>query len=261
MPHIVAMDTAIFHFGSTPPWHLVAIFLVFFLAGMVKGAIGLGLPTVSIGLLSLFTSPVEAAAMLIVPSFFTNVWQLFAGPQWRSLGIRLWPMLVGACGGTMLGATLGSLLPAKAVTAGLGLALMLYAATSRMASGRSLTSGQERLLGPVAGTVTGAIAGATGVFVLPAVPYLRALGLPRDALMQAMGWSFTVSTAALAVALTIHGNFHAAGAGISCLALIPAVMGMVLGQKLRRSMEPQRFSRCFFAGLFLLGLYFAAGVF
>ncbi len=255
------MDTLLPQFDSTVQWHYAAIFSVFLLAGVVKGAIGLGLPTVSVGLLSLFMAPVEAAAMLIVPSFFTNVWQLCDGPGWRGIGLRLWPMLLGVCGGTVLGAAAGGLLPAAAATAALGLALMAYAASSRLAPGRELTARQERFLGPLAGAVTGAVAGATGVFVLPAVPYLRALGLPRDALMQAMGWSFTVSTVALAAALALQGNFHAAGAGTSCLALIPACLGMVLGQKLRRSMDPQLFSRCFFAGLFLLGFYFAVGIF
>ena len=255
------MDTLLPQFDAPTLWHLTAIFSVFVLAGVVKGAIGLGLPTVSVGLLSLFMPPVEAVAMLIVPSFFTNVWQLLDGRQWRRIGLRLWPMLLGVCAGTMLGTAASGLLPAAVVTAALGLALMAYAASSRLAPGAVLTARQERVLGPLAGIVTGAVAGATGVFVLPAVPYLRALGLPRDALMQAMGWSFTVSTVALAAALALHGNFHAAGAGVSCLALIPACLGMALGQRLRRSMDPQRFSRCFFAGLFLLGLYFAVGIF
>ena len=199
--------------------------------------------------------------MLIIPSFFTNAWQLLDGREWRRIGLRLWPMLAGACGGTMLGAEIGGWLPGAVLNAALGLALMAYAASSRLAPSHTLTAQQERVLGPLAGCITGAVAGATGVFVLPAVPYLRALGLPRDALMQAMGWSFTVSTVALAAALAWHGNFHAAGAGMSCLALMPACLGMVLGQKLRRNMDPQRFSRCFFAGLFLLGLYFAVGIF
>lgn len=255
------MDIFLHQFTAFDWWRLCAIFFVFALAGVVKGAIGLGLPTVSIGLLSLFMPPTEAVAMLIVPSFFTNVWQLFDGPQWRRIGIRLWPMLAGVCVGTLLGAAAIGLLPAAVLTSALGLALMAYAASSRLTNTHGVTAHQEKVLGPVVGTVTGAVAGATGVFVLPAVPYLRALGLPRDALMQAMGWSFTVSTVALAVALTLHGNFHASGAGISCLALIPACLGMALGQKLRRSMDPQLFSRCFFAGLFLLGFYFAVGIF
>ncbi|MCP5877547.1 sulfite exporter TauE/SafE family protein, partial [Klebsiella pneumoniae] len=52
--------------------------VVFAFAGMIKGMIGLGLPAVSMGLLTIAMSPFQAASLLIVPSMVTNVWQLFA---------------------------------------------------------------------------------------------------------------------------------------------------------------------------------------
>src|SRR4029450_4958570 len=51
---------------------------VFLLAGFVKGVVGLGLPTITMGLLSLAMTPAQAAALLVVPSLVTNVWQLGA---------------------------------------------------------------------------------------------------------------------------------------------------------------------------------------
>lgn len=44
---------------------------VFVLAGLVKGVIGLGLPTISMGLLALAMPPLQAAAILVLPSFLT----------------------------------------------------------------------------------------------------------------------------------------------------------------------------------------------
>ena len=105
------------------------------------------------------------------------------------------------------------------------------------------------------GAVTGLVTGATGVFVLPAVPYLQAIGLARDALVQALGLSFTVSTLALAVGLLRLDAYSSVSAGLSLLALAPALIGMWLGQRLRRRLDAATFRRVFFAGLFLLGLY------
>ena len=65
----------------------------FLLAGMVKGVIGLGLPTVAMGLLGLAMPPAQAAALLIVPATLTNLWQLALGGHLRALLGRLWPML------------------------------------------------------------------------------------------------------------------------------------------------------------------------
>ncbi len=70
---------------------LAFVLAVFVLAGFIKGVIGLGLPTISMGLLAVVLSPVEAAALLILPSLVTNVWQMVDGPHLRSLLRRLWP--------------------------------------------------------------------------------------------------------------------------------------------------------------------------
>src|SRR3546814_3283433 len=51
---------------------LVSVFVV---AGLVKGVVGLGLPTISMALLSIFMLPAQAAALLVIPSLVTNVWK------------------------------------------------------------------------------------------------------------------------------------------------------------------------------------------
>src|SRR5665213_3908128 len=69
----------------------------YLLAGFVKGVIGLGLPTVAIGLLGLLMTPAQAAAILVVPSLVTNIWQCTAGGDVLALVRRMWPLLLGIC--------------------------------------------------------------------------------------------------------------------------------------------------------------------
>ena len=69
------------------------ILFTFLLAGTVKGVVGLGLPTISVGLLGLVMPPMQAAALLIVPSMVTNIWQLADGRSPFAMLVRLWPML------------------------------------------------------------------------------------------------------------------------------------------------------------------------
>ncbi len=103
------------------------IALTFLLAGFVKGVVGLGLPTVSVGLLGLAMPPMQAAALLIVPSMVTNLWQLACGPRFLGLMKRLAGLLLGVIVGTLLvGAWLGGDAPRQA-TGVLGLALAAYA--------------------------------------------------------------------------------------------------------------------------------------
>jgi uncharacterized membrane protein YfcA len=93
------------------------------------------------------------------------------------------------------------------------------------------------------------------------VPYLQAIGLPRDELVQALGLSFTVSTLALAAILARGGAFPLATAGVSALQIVPALIGMVAGQWLRARVQPAVFQFCFFLGLFILGRHLALRAF
>src|SRR5882672_7040015 len=73
---------------------LLLIAAAFLFAGFVKGVIGLGLPTVSMGLLAVTMQPSHALAIVIVPAVVTNIWQTFVGPYLRDIMRRLWPLMV-----------------------------------------------------------------------------------------------------------------------------------------------------------------------
>jgi uncharacterized membrane protein YfcA len=94
---------------------------------------------------------------------------------------------------------------------------------------------------------------ATGVFVIPALPYLQALSFDREELVKALGLSFTVSTVALACSLSGSGTLDLVSGLYSLLALFPALAGMIAGQRLLGVMRPETFRRWFFLGLMLLG--------
>lgn len=228
---------------------------VFLLAGVVKGVVGLGLPTIAMGLLSFAMPPAAAASLLLVPSFVTNVWQLLLGPSVRALLRRLWTLIAGLVAGTLVGG-LPTLAAAPGWThAALGAVLVAYGAWGLAAARLPEPGRHEVWLSPLVGYLTGAVTAATGVFVIPAVPYLQSLRLGRDDLIQALGLSFTASTLALAVQLGLSSSLQPVDLGLSALALVPALAGMALGQALRRVISERAFRRCFFAGLAALGVY------
>lgn len=234
--------------------YLPLILLTFLLAGMVKGVVGLGLPTIAVGLLGLVMMPMQAAALLIIPSMVTNIWQLCDGRSPLPMLRRLWPLLVGIVLGTLAISVYlqGAQLPSA--TRWLGLALIVYGLLGLASVRFTVKPAHEGWLAPVIGAVTGAITAVTGVFVIPAVPYLQAIGLEKNDLVQALGISFSVSTLALALSLGHSGELlQPAVLGMSALALLPALIGMAGGQWLRRRISPERFKRWFFIGLLLLG--------
>jgi uncharacterized protein len=236
---------------------LAAIAAAFVLAGFVKGVIGLGLPTVGIGLLGLIMTPAQAAAVLIVPSLVTNVYQCVAGGGLLALARRLWPMLAGLCIGTWIGAVLLPNGASGAATVWLGVALIIYAALGLFRVHFKVPPRSETWLGLIMGAATGAITVATGVFALPGVPYIQALQFERDKLVQALGMSFTVSTITLAIALSHAGELGTSLVVPSIAGLVAAVLGMGLGQVVRGMVKPETFRVVFCLGLLALGAHLA----
>lgn len=236
---------------------IVEVCGVFLLAGFVKGGVGFGLPTVAIGLLGLIMTPAQAAALLVIPSLITNIWQAAVGGAFVRLSLRLWPMLAGICAGTWLTGGILTGGNAATVTGILGVALIAYAIFGLSKFKVTAPAHAEWWLGPLTGLATGLVTGATGIFTLPAIPYLQAIGLEKDDLVQALGLSFMMSTLALAAVLMDGGLLHWNAMGISSLALVAALLSMALGQRLRGRIEPAAFKLCFFLGLLALGLSLA----
>ncbi len=251
------MPTALtgFNTAMNESWFFLTLATTTFLAaGLVKGVTGMGLPTVAMGLLGLVMPPAAAAAMLILPSLVTNIWQWLAGPSRGRLLRRLWPMMLCIVLGTLGGSSLLVATDPRWSGLTLGVALLVYAGYALVSPVLAVPGGVEPWLSPIIGLITGAVTGATGVFVMPAVPYLQSLRLDKDLLVQALGMSFTVSTLALAAGLLLHGAFRPQEMGLSALAIIPALMGMWLGQIIRTRLSPGRFRVFFLLFLGLLGL-------
>jgi len=237
---------------------LALVAFTFLLAGTVKGVIGLGLPTVSLGLLTAATDLTTAMALMVVPSLATNLWQGVVGGNLGTLVRRLWPFLSMATATVWSGAlALGG--GRLALLSGLlGVLLVVYAAMALAGFRPDVGRARERWAGPVLGLVNGVLTGMTGSFVVPGVMYLQALGLTRDQLVQAMGLLFTLSTLALAAALGQNALWTAELGLVSAAALIPATAGMVLGRRLRRRLSEAVFRRVFFGAILLLGVYIVA---
>lgn len=248
---------------STEMWWLIVLG-TFFLAGCVKGVTGMGLPTVAMGVLGALMSPAWAAALLLLPSLVTNVLQLVSGGQLSALLRRLWPMQLAVVAGTLLASAWLAGGAADGTARLLGIALVLYALVTLLSRPFRVSPALERVLAPLVGGITGVVTGMTGVvtgmtgvFVIPAVPFLQALGLQRDALVQALGLSFTVSTLALAAGLALHGALSVGHLLPSSIAVLPALAGMWLGQRLRQRIRPAAFQTGFLICLLLLGLELA----
>jgi uncharacterized membrane protein YfcA len=246
------------------PTAILAIAGTFLLAGAVKGVTGLGLPTVSLALLTVAYDLPTAMALLLVPSFVTNCWQAVVGGNGKVIVRRLWPFLLMATVTVWIGAAALTRVDLSLLTALLGVLLITYAVVNLGGIRLTIPARHEVWAGPLIGSANGVLTGMTGSFVVPGVMFLQAIGLSRDLLIQAMGMLFTASTLALAVALQKSNFLTVDQALLSSGAVLPAIAGMMFGQRIRKQLSEPLFRKVFFVALLVLGAYImvrALGIF
>lgn len=234
-------------------WGVAAVFL---LAGGVKGVTGMGLPTVAVSLLGLWMAPAQAAALLVVPALATNFAQCL-GPNLRPLVARLWPGWLAIGVVTVLAPGLGGGSATSSAGLWLGVVLVAYGLWGLSRPGLPDLSGTNRWWGTAVGAATGVVTAATAVFVVPWVPYLQSLKLDKEAMVQALGLSFTVATLALAARLGL--SMHVDVTSVDWLVLLAAALagafgGLKLGELLRGRLAGATFQKLLFVVFIALGL-------
>lgn len=237
------------------PITLAWIALVLLVAGTVKGVVGLGLPTITLALLTATLGLKDAMAILLIPSIVTNVFQMARGGAFRALCRRLWLFLVLLAAGCVLASGAVAVVDAVWLSGLLGVSIVLYAMLGLATPPWPKPGRREIWLSPAVGAVTGLLTGLTGSFVMPSVPYLQALGLPRDHLVQAMGITFMVATLALAVGLGGRGLVSDGTVTVSVLATLPALGGLWIGTCLRGTLSDRLFRKVLFTSLVLVGVW------
>jgi uncharacterized membrane protein YfcA len=236
---------------------LFLIVAVFLLAGFVKGVLGLGLPTVSMGLLVVAMQPSRALAIVIAPAIITNIWQTFGGPYLRDILRRLWPLMLCTVIGSLMSAGAMSGPYARYGTVALGALLVIYAVIGLTQFRLRVERRNEKWVGGIVGLVTGVISASTGVQVIPSMPFIQAIGMEKDELVQALGVFFTVATLALSVNVSASGLLTPTTAIPGAIALACSFAGMFVGQNVRAKMPTEAFRRWFLIGMILLGIYLA----
>jgi hypothetical protein len=232
---------------------ILIVLATYILAGAVKGVVGLGLPTISLAILTVALGLPEAMAILLLPSFLTNAWQAVAGGGWVPVLRRTWLFLAIAAGTVWIGGMALRRVELAHLSTLLGLLLITYGAVGLSGLRIAIPARAEKPAGILLGAMNGVLTGMTGSFVMPGVMYLQAIGLPRDQLVQAMGMLFTISTLALAVALGGNGLLTAELGLLSLIGILPAFIGMALGQRLRQKLSEALFRKALFTAIAGMG--------
>lgn len=233
---------------------IVGAILIYFIAGFVKGTLGIGFPTAAISLLAQFTDARTAISLVIIPMLVTNAWQIWRNRQVAWVFNQFWRLLVLMVIFIAIFTQVSSAVPIAYVTAFLGGVISLYAVATLYKPIFTLKPKHDSIAQLVAGTSAGIMGGIAGVWAPPILIYLSARGVTKEQFVAATGVLLFIGSSIL-----FGGYWHADLIGpsavlISCVLLVPSMAGMILGERLRQRLSAQRFERLLLWFFLLMGL-------
>ena len=228
--------------------------IIFFISGIVKGIIGMGLPTISLLLLSLFLDINTAIILIIIPSLITNILQGFYGKYLKELITEYWSFFLISGFFVYFGTMFFEALNLTTTTLLLSLVIIFYSLFALSGKGFSADKINNPLIKSVVFSSNGFFTGITGSLIFPGVFFFQALQLNREKLIQALGIHFTLLTLFLGLSkFYFHSFLTLKFSHLSIISCIAAFTGMFLGNLISMKIEENLFKRLFLYSLIVIG--------
>jgi len=233
---------------------LLLAILVFLLAGTVKGALGIGLPTISISILAQFVDPRIAIALMLVPALFSNSWQVYRGGSIvRSVRI-LWPYVVSMSVVMFVASLFAARASTRALIAGIGIMVVLWTVTSFIRTPPKIPQHLDKPAQFFLGIVSGIMGGLTAIWSPPMVVYLLSVRCEKDDFVRFTGFMILCGTVPLTIGYVLNGLLDRQLALASCLMIIPTLLGFSIGERIRKVMSIEQFQKAVLLLFFLMGV-------
>lgn len=213
------------------------------LGGIIKGALGVGLPLISVPILSLWLPSGRAIGLLTVPVVWSNLVQARSGglgfAGWRRFrGLIVTQLVV-----TILTVRLTANLPARELNILIAGAVLLAVLLMSLPARFSVPASHERIWGLAVGAFAGLLGGASSLTGPVVISYFMALKLPREEFVRSISLVYLAGSLPLYSAMLIFGRISWADVGLSMLAMAPVLLGMRIGQAVRQRLNEVLFRR------------------
>lgn len=235
-------------------WYPAIVAVTFVAAGAVKGLTGLGLPMAAIGVLTFFTAPRTAIALILFPMLLTNAWQVWRmGQVVPALGrYSTFLIVLVVCVGTT--AALTSEVDDRVILAALGIVLISFSAVSLSFQVPRLPDRWDTKAQLIVGALSGVLGGLTSIWAPTMATYLHARQVEKDEFVRATGIMIFLGSIPLAISYAWNGVLTGPLASYSLALIIPSIIGFTLGEWLRAKLSAERFR------LMLLLLFIVVGL-
>ncbi|MFK7938479.1 MAG: TSUP family transporter [Roseovarius sp.] len=247
MEHFFGIDT--FNF-------LLLALLVGFAAGLIKGVVGFGVPTVLMLGISSFASAEVALAALILPALLTNGWQaLRQGPGAAWASVKQYRVFVAVLLAVLVcSAQLVPVIPESVLLLIVGVAVSVFVGSQIIGYEQRLpTQGAQKTQAGF-GALAGFLGGVSGIWGPPTVAMLTAMRTDKTEAVRVQGVIYGLGAVALLVGHLSSGVLRSDTAPLSLVLISPALLGLWVGFQIHDRIDQSTFRKATLVLLLLAGL-------
>jgi len=227
---------------------------VYFIAGIIKGTLGIGFPTAAVSMMAQFTDARSAIAFVILPMLITNAWQVFRSRHLLSEARHVWLLVVVMLVFIALFSQLASGVRVDVLAAVLGLIVSFYALHGLFSKALVLNPKHDRPAQIFTGAVAGAMGGLVAVWAPPVLIYLSAKQLPKEKFVATVGLILFPGAVVLLFGYLGSGTLTSDLLFYSALLIVPSIAGFSVGEQIRQRLSAERFRRALLWFFFIMGL-------
>ena len=224
------------------------------LAGIVKGFVGLGFPTIGMGLLTLAVAPRVAIALILFPMLLINIWQVYRMGQVAQTARQyaLYATILFVCVAAI--SLMARSADDRILLGFLGVALVLFSVSNWLNLVPRISPRYARLFEVVAALFAGVIGGLTAGWAAPMAIYLAAKQVARDEFLRATGFLITIGSIPLCLTYASLGFLNDGLWLLSLGLIVPTLLGFSVGEALRQRASEAAFRQVLLVVFFGLGL-------
>jgi len=220
---------------------LVIVVATYFLAGLIKGTLGIGFPTAAIALTATVVDARTAIATVVIPMCLINAWQIYRSGNLIQVLQRNWRLTTTMMLAIAIFSVLSVDVPIRLLTLMLGIVTVCFAILSLWRSPPELPIKHDNVVQFITGGVSGVIGGLAGIWAPPIIVYLSARRVSNTEFVQTVGVLLFIGSAILLIGYISNGMVHTGNALFSTALLLPAIAGFTVGEQLRKKIANETF--------------------
>ena len=230
---------------------LLAILMIFLVAGTVKGALGIGFPAIAMSILPIIIEPALGVTLLAIPILVTNGIQFLTVKGWPAIIRRFLIAGVSVAVSIFVVVQFVGEVPSRWINIAVGISLVLFAVTSLLKLEPRMTEhpGWQALVGVSAGLI-----GGLSAVKAPIMIYTVGLKLPREEFICAAGFLFFMGGVGLTLGTLNASLLNDVTTGVSLMCCAIALVGFRVGALIRARLTDKLFRMAILWGILLLGI-------